>query len=260
VRLAHARFGDGGRPLLLLHGFLGSARNLTALARALTGRIPALAVVAPDLTGHGASPPLPPDADLATLARDVLDTSRALGLPEPVAVVGHSLGGRVALKACRLEPARVGGVALLDIAPSARPDAGEVSQLLAVLLDAPEAAATRNVFRAHFRAAGLDAALVEWLLLNLRHDGHAYRWRIDRHALARLHARTVGEDLWAAVEESARGRVRCIRGERSGYVDGADVARLQAAGAPVETIAGAGHFLHAERPAAVLDALVRHLE
>ena len=54
--------------------------------------------------------------------------------------------------------------------------------------------------------------------------------------------------------------MRCIRGERSGYVDGADVARLQAAGAPVETIAGAGDFLHLDRPAEVLEALIRHLE
>jgi pimeloyl-ACP methyl ester carboxylesterase len=259
VPLAHASFGAGGRPLFLLHGFLGSARNLTTLARALAERIPTLAVVALDLTGHGASPPLPPDADLATLAHDVLDTSRALGLPGAVAVVGHSLGGRVALQACLLESARVGDVVLLDIAPSARPEPGEVSRLLAVLLDAPDAAATRDVFRAHFHAAGFDAALVEWLLLNLRHDGHAYRWRIDRHALARLHARTIGEDLWAAVEGGPRGRVRCIRGERSGYVDGADVARLQAAGSPVETIEGAGHFLHVDRPAEVLDALIRHL-
>ena len=75
-----------------------------------------------------------------------------------------------------------------------------------------------------------------------------------------LHARTVGESLWAAVERGPRGRVHCIRGERSGYVDDADVARLEAAGSPVETIAGAGHFLHAERPAAVLDALIQHLE
>jgi pimeloyl-ACP methyl ester carboxylesterase len=260
VPLAHVRFGAGGRPLLLLHGFLGSARNLTTLARGLAARVPTLSVVALDLTGHGTSPPLPPEADLVTLARDVLDTTRALARPGPVAVVGHSLGGRVALQACLLERARIDIVVLLDVAPSPRPDVGELSRLLAVLLDAPDVAASREVFRAHFRAAGLDAAVVEWLLLNLEHDGGTYRWRIDRHALARLHARTVGESLWAAVERGPRGRVHCIRSERSGYVDAADVARLEAAGSPVETIAGAGHFLHAERPAAVLDALVRHLE
>jgi len=66
--LAHTRAGDGPRALVLLHGFLGSARNLGTLARGLaqrTGR----AVVSLDLPGHGESPPLPPQADLAAFAR-----------------------------------------------------------------------------------------------------------------------------------------------------------------------------------------------
>jgi pimeloyl-ACP methyl ester carboxylesterase len=49
-----------------------------------------------------------------------------------------------------------------------------------------------------------------------------------------------------------------VRGERSGYVDAREAGRLEAAGCPVETVSDAGHFLHVERPAAVLDALTRH--
>ena len=106
-RLAHQRTGEGSRPLVLLHGFLGSARNLSTLARALVERDPDLGIVAFDLTGHGASPPLPPGADSATLAGDVLASAHALGLPTPLTLVGHSLGGRIALRAALLEPANV---------------------------------------------------------------------------------------------------------------------------------------------------------
>ena len=257
--LAHTRLGDGRRPVVLLHGFLGSARNLASLARGLAGAVPDGAIVALDLTGHGASPSLPEDADLSTLARDVLETARALDLPRPLALVGHSLGGRVALRACLLDRAAVDDVVLLDIGPSPGPTAGDVPRILALLLRAPDSAPTRDTVRAHFRAGRLDDALVEWLLLNLDHDGEGYRWRVDRFALARLHARAGSENLWPAVEAARTWRVRCIRGERSAYVTAADAARLEAAGCPVVTVDGAGHFLHVDRPAQVLELVAQSL-
>ena len=58
--LAHARVGTGSRAVFLLHGFLGSARNLATLARGLTQRLPDRSAISLDLTGHGESPPLPP--------------------------------------------------------------------------------------------------------------------------------------------------------------------------------------------------------
>ena len=243
---------------MLLHGFLGSARNLTTLARALTERDPTRGVVMLDLTGHGASPPLPPGADSATLAADVLATVRALGLAEPLALVGHSLGGRVALRAAQVEPGVVSSLTLLDIAPGPLRAAG-VDAIVDVLRRAPETVATRSVARAHLVAGGAPLPIAEWLTLNLEPAGDGYRWRIDREALAALHARVVREDLWPAVETSRAYRVRCIRGGASSYVDEAAVRRLEAAGCPVVTIEGADHFVPAERPretaAAILDGL-----
>ena len=67
---------------MLLHGLLGSARNLATLARRLVDRNPELALVALDLTGHGGSGPLPPGADTAALAADVYDAARVEGTHE----------------------------------------------------------------------------------------------------------------------------------------------------------------------------------
>lgn len=257
-RLASLRFGEGPRPLVLLHGFIGQARNLATLARRLADA--GLAVLALDLTGHGASPPLPPGADLTTLARDVLATAQTLGAGGPLRLVGHSLGGRVALRACLLDAAAVAHVTLLDIGPS--PLAGgdhEVSRLLAVLATAPAEAGSREPFRAHLRAGGLAPALVEWLLLDLETDAGGYRWRIDREALAALHRRTSAEDLWAAVQGPRAYGLRCVRGGRSRYVSDADARRLEAAGCPVATLEGAGHFVHADRPAELAALLLADL-
>ena len=92
--LAHTRVGTGPRAMFLLHGFLGSARNLASLARGLAQRVTACSVIALDLTGHGDSPALPPRPDLAAIAHDALDTARALGTPPPWTLIGHSLTSR----------------------------------------------------------------------------------------------------------------------------------------------------------------------
>jgi esterase len=246
--LAHVRAGDGPRAVVLRHGFHGSARNLTTLARTLTASDPSLGVVAFDLTGHGASPPLPPNADSGTLAADVLAAADALRLARPLALVGHSLGGRVALRAALREPGAIASVTLLDVPPGPLTDGGGVAAVVDALRRTPEMARTRGEARAHLVADGVSPAIAEWLLLNLAPSDGGYRWRIDREALAALHARIAREDLWPAVEGLRAYAVRCLRGAASGYVSAGDARRLEAAGCPVVTIDGADHFLHVERP------------
>jgi esterase len=253
--LAHVRTGAGRRPRVLLHRVLGRAPTRAPLARHLIDLKPDLGVVAFDLTGHGASPPLPPGADAAALAADVLASARTLGLTAPLTLVGHSLGGRVALRAALLEPAVIDAVTLLDIPPGPLDDDGAVGRVLAILLRMPETFASRGQARARLVAAGLLADLTDWLLLNLEPAREGFRWRVDRRALADLHARVSAEDLWPVVEGRRRWALRCVRGGASGYVSDGDARRLEAAGCPVVTIEGAGHFLHAEQPKAVADAV-----
>jgi pimeloyl-ACP methyl ester carboxylesterase len=254
-RLAATRVGNGPRPLVLLHGFLGSGRNLGALARGLTIADPSLSVFALDLPGHGASPPLPPDADLGTLARNVLGTARDLAGTTPLAIIGHSLGGRVALRACLLEPDAIRVVGLLDITPSARHVSDDTESALQALESAPARAGTREAFRQHFRDAGLSSEMAEWLMLNLERDAEGLHWRIERAALRALAARTSREDLWPAIEGPHPYARHCARGARSRYVSDDDARRLVAAGSSVDTV-DAGHWLHVERTAEVV-SLVR---
>jgi pimeloyl-ACP methyl ester carboxylesterase len=258
--LAHTRAGAGRRPLVLLHGLLGSARNLAMLARRLVDRNPELGVVALDLTGHGGSGPLPPGADAAALAADVLTTVRALDLGPPLSLVGHSLGGRVALRAALREPAAIDVVTLLDIAPGPLPADGEVASILSILLPMPDEFASRGQARAHLVEEGLAADVADWLTLNLTASGAGYRWRVDRRALAELHRRVAEEDLWPGIEAPRRWSVRCVRGGRSSYVSDQDVGRFVAAGCPVATIDGASHFLHVEQPDAVAAAITAGLQ
>jgi pimeloyl-ACP methyl ester carboxylesterase len=245
--LAHSIIGQGSQSCLLLHGFLGSGRNLGTLARRLTAARPSLRLIVPDLTGHGASPPLPPKATLETLARDVLDLARHLNVFTPIPWVGHSLGGRVALKACLVDPGAVPHITLLDIAP------GPVSadtEIQDVLMAAPARTPDRENMRRFLIDHGLTNEISDWLMMNLVLDAGTYRWRIDRSALAALRSNAHDEDLWPALERPVR--TVCIRGGNSAYVSGVDVARFRKAGATVHTLENAGHFIHMD----ALDPLV----
>jgi esterase len=252
--LAGYEVGQGPLPTVLLHGFLGAGKNLRSLAQRWSVLDSRRRLLVPDLTGHGASPPLPPDADLATLAGDVLETVAAAGLTGPLALAGHSLGGRVALAVARREPASVREVVLLDIAPGPVDGARGDRRILDVLLAAPEEAPSRRHLRQHLIDAGVSPGIADWLVMNVRVEDSRARWTFDRPALARLQETTSAEDLWDVVEQHLTA-VRCIRGERSRYVVEADVRRFEAADCPVDTLAGAGHQLHVDAP----DALLRLL-
>lgn len=241
----------------MLHGFLGSGRNLRSLAVEWSKAEPGRRLLLPDLTGHGGSQPLPPGAGLGTLAQDVLATARAAGLEGPLDMVGHSLGGRVALAASLQAPGEVASVALLDITPSPLPmDTSESGKVLQVLRAAPARAEDRRSMRAELTGRGISGPLADWLVMNLEPEPEGgVRWRFDREALAALHARVNGEDLWAALGRPGV-RVRCIRGGRARYVPDEDVARMEAAGCPVATLPEAGHFVHVDAPQALLGWLL----
>jgi esterase len=249
--------GAGSAGVILLHGFLGSARNLRTLAQRWQQLQPEHRFVLPDLRGHGVSPPLPPGAPvtLETLAADVLASAQQQELVPPYRLVGHSLGGRVALAAARIAPDSIAEIALLDISPGPiDPAKSESRRVLDVLMQAPAEAADRRELRAFFVGRGLSPPLTDWLLMNLETVAGHVRWRIDRAALERLHAQSMTEDLWDVVQ-GAQVPLRCVRGGRSGYVSDADAARMRAAGCPTATLPDAGHFVHVDALPALLDWL-----
>jgi pimeloyl-ACP methyl ester carboxylesterase len=255
VMLAHQSRGSGPRIVVALHGFLGSARNLGGLVRAWTERDPSLCVLAPDLLGHGRSPPMPPEPSLEALADAVLEWMDELDVPS-AAVVGHSLGGRVGLVARTRAPDRIARLDLLDITPGPIP-VTDTDHVVAVLASAPDRAPERQAIVDHLRDNGLPDGLVQWLSMNLERAPEGdIRWRIDRQRLADYHHRTREQSLWWAVEAHPE-RLRLLKGGRSPFVSDGDIAKLRALGVPVGTVEDAGHFVHVDATEAVVDWLSR---
>lgn len=107
--LPHDRFGSGP-PLVLLHGVMVDRGYWQPHLAALAERFD---VIACDLPGHGAAPPLAASTSAAAIARDVVATLDALDLPS-AAILGHSFGGMVAQELARLAPERVDALILAD--------------------------------------------------------------------------------------------------------------------------------------------------
>ena len=246
--------GDGPTTLFLLHGFLGSGRNLTSLARRLVEVRPELTVVLPDLRGHGVSPPLAPGADLNHLAEDVLELARHVGGTAPIELVGHSLGGRVALAATDLAPSAIARTVLLDISPSPFGALhGAMQRIFERLMGAPANMATRAAMRSFFIDGEVQGPLADWILTNFVPQAGGFAWRIDRAALADFHWREADADLWPLVPPHA-AQLEVYYGGASPFVSPEMQAKLADAGVVVHELAGAVPVVHGD----ALEPLAAH--
>ena len=265
IRLYHAHYAEAGStanvgpPVVLLHGFLGNGGNWHSVARRLSARH---TVYVPDARNHGKSPHSDTHA-YADMAADVLALLDRHAIAR-AAVVGHSMGGKVAMHLALTHPERVDRLALLDIAPGASP--GDAATVLAALAAVDiEGASDRAAVEADLGARIGSVALRGWLMKNLvRLPGGGFRWALNVPVLLAAQEAVSGgiEAGLPPIWRPYAGPVLVARGERSDYVpDDAmdDVHRLFPA-ADLVTIADAGHWLHADNPDALVAALDTFLD
>jgi pimeloyl-ACP methyl ester carboxylesterase len=250
--LHYREYGDrAARPVLLLHGLLGSSANWGVVARRLGA---GYRVITPDLRNHGRSPH-DDEMTYPAMARDVLGLMDGLGL-ESAVLVGHSMGGKVAMWCALQAGERVAGLMPVDIAPVAYPNRfGTVLRAMeAVDLAALEH--RRDADRILARHLD-DPALRGYLLQNLVHGHGGWRWRLNLDAIRRC-IRTLLDFPAAQPGQQYTGPVRFVYGADSGYVSADALGAVHGLFpyARLRGVAGAGHWVYAERP----DEFVRALE
>src|SRR5437763_17157167 len=115
LELAADEFGSGP-PLAILHGLFGSGRNWRSVAQHLAARYRVLTF---DLRNHGAAP-WADGMSYREMVEDLRASLRARGIGR-AALLGHSMGGKVAMLAALLDPAEVDRLVVVDIAPAPNP-------------------------------------------------------------------------------------------------------------------------------------------
>ena len=246
--LACTEAGEGP-PLVLLHGLFGAGQNWGGIRRALA---PRYRVLTPDLRNHGTSPRAAA-MDYAAMAADVAETMDAAGVSR-AAVVGHSMGGKVAMALALGHPARVDRLVVADIAPVRYRPAlrAYIAAMQAVPL---RPGLTRREADADLAVTIPEAGIRAFLLQSLRFEDDPPSWRLGLDELAA--AMPVIEDFAARPGARYDGPVLVMGGETSGYVRPEHHAAFRALFPRVAftTIPKAGHWLHAENPQGFLAAL-----
>ncbi len=159
--LLHAIDSGSGPPLVLLHGVFGSARNLGVVQRRFSATH---RVIALDVRNHGHSPHAA-DMSYPVLAADVLETLQHLGAL-PCDLLGHSMGGKIAMWLALFHPEAVTRLIVADVAPARyRSDFHRYSQAMLALPLVP--GLTRAAADAALADAVPDPAVRAFLLLNL---------------------------------------------------------------------------------------------
>ncbi len=257
LTLAFEETGDGPA-VVILHGLFGSSRNWRSVARALA---PQHRVLCVDLRNHGASP-WADSMGYLDMAADVAELMARQRLHRPL-LVGHSMGGKTAMALALQDPAAIGGLVVVDIAPVAYGDRmTPYVQAMAGLDLAGLASRAVAQGRLAERLADLlagrlaDPGVVGFLLQNLVSHNHHFDWRLNLAAIG------VAVPALSGFPAELQGRhyggpALLIYGSLSDYVTPADAAGFadwfpQARTIPID---GAGHWVHAEQPAAFIAAL-----
>jgi pimeloyl-ACP methyl ester carboxylesterase len=249
--LAHSRFGEQGPPLLILHGLLGSSRNWHGMAQALAERFQVAAI---DLRNHGASPHAD-SMDYPAMAGDLLELLDDWRWPQ-ARVIGHSMGGKLAMYLATAQAERVESLLIADIAPAAY-----APEPHSDVLDAMEAVPLAEIRNRQDADACLaehipDRAMRLFLLQNLVATADGYRWRINLPAI-RQHLPALSAPPPLQGLPAYRGEALFLAGEQSNYVrpEHHPAIGRHFPKAHIRTLHGAGHWPHVEQPAAFLQAV-----
>ncbi len=253
----YSRIIGGGPPVLILHGLFGMSDNWLTIGNNLADR--GLSMHLLDLRNHGRSPhvsthryPDMVDDLLGYLDRQALDH---------VDIIGHSMGGKLAMIFGLLEPERINRLVIVDIAPSDYRSSDYtyyhthiVDSLLGVDLHAHQ---SRGTIRKELSARLGDNALASFLTKNIYRDRTSSRfaWKLNLPVL-----RKFAEHIQIGLEElelyaPCQSPVLFIRGKRSTFYlpDHEPDRRTFFPNSAVITIDDAGHWVHSEQPDRFLD-------
>jgi esterase len=253
LTLFHRDLGGAGKPpLVVLHGLLGSSRNWLTTGGDLTAQYHVWAL---DLRNHGKSPH-GTSMDYATMVDDVLAWLDAQGLSK-VALMGHSMGGKVAmLLACR-HPARVERLVVVDIAPKdylSHAHRAEFAAMNELRLDTLQ---SRGEAELRFEARVSDWAMRKFLTTNLeRTEAGFWQWSINLPVITA--ALPLLESSPLADDDRFTGAVVFVTGGKSSYVQEADLPTIRRnfAQARIHCIASSGHNPHMETRAEFVTAVL----
>jgi len=247
ISLNYTEYGQG-HPVIILHGLLGSARNWQGIARSLAKNHH---VITPDLRNHGLSPHTD-SMSYEEMADDVIALADNLNLND-IILVGHSMGGKIAMTAALQNPERFTALIVVDIAP-VNYDHSFKSLIDAMNSHDLKLLKNRNDAETELMKSTDEAGVVQFILQNLIRSDDNFYWRINLEQISNSLSSISNfpESLNSMV---CRLPTLFLGGAESNYLLSIynPTVYQYFPTAEITMIEGAGHWLHVEKPGEFLD-------
>lgn len=231
-------FGSG-KPLVILHGILGSSDIWVPMARRLSVHY---RVIIPDLPNHGNS------FHTNSLAYDdvalaVAEFLHCNGIHTPI-MMGHSYGGKIVLTMAAKKYIDIEKIVLVDIT-SAKQKSENMQNLFEILCHTLPTLTSFAAAEKHFRTIVSDPDMVGLLVKGLRRTRGVLQWRWNAEVLARQHCEVLRSVSLPAASDIP---LLLVKGERSAYVSPVAVEMLKHSfrNFALAEVSNAGHWVHAD--------------
>ena len=248
MQLNYKQQGQGPH-VILIHGLFGSLENLNVIAKPLSEFYTVTNV---DLRNHGKSPHSD-TMTYAAMAQDIIELLTHLNI-DKAHIIGHSMGGKVAMELALTHPEHVNKLIVLDIAPVSYP-ARHTKIIQALKAVAKESITDRKHADAIMQPFIDELGVRQFLLKSLaKNDEGNFAWRFNLLSL---------DKNYSIITDNVNENNSClcdtlfIKGNDSDYILAEHRAAINArfSNASAKIIHGAGHWLHAQKPLAVNKAI-----
>lgn len=242
MKLNYTEQGSGAA-VILIHGMFGSLSNLGNLAKVLAQNYHVISV---DVRNHGDSSH--EDAmDLPLMASDIVTLIEDLSLSSAI-LIGHSLGGKIAMQVALNSPDLVEQLVVADIAPVDYPQTNNAPALDALFALAGMQLESRRAADEIMSQYVSDQMTRAFLLKNLvRKEDGQFGLKLNMASIMKNYGTTL---VAAPSGSSYEGPTLFLKGETSAYIQEKHRPVISSLfpNAQVKVIAGVGHWLHAEKP------------
>jgi esterase len=249
MQLNYKMFGEGN-PVVILHGMFGTLDNWQTIAKQLSRNFMVFIV---DLRNHGRSPHSD-EFNYSIMVEDLREFMESHWLYK-ASVVGHSMGGKVAMEFATEYPDMVESLVIADIAPKAY--TGNHQNIFDALfgLDLKNLASRKEADK-YLKSRVDNYGIRQFILKNLylNKETRKYTWRMNLEVIHRAYTHILGKSNFA---EPFEGSVLFIKGSESAYIEVDEFESYKAyfPKAELQTIEDAGHWVHSEQPDKFLEIL-----